>query len=90
MQKLVNEGVIMKYRNHVAQNPLLIKGGVHQKNRSSQRAVSRQKLNSYLDDWYDESNPDDKQKSDDKEEQNSSSFFRSNISGHLTFVLNPE
>lgn len=65
----------MKYKNHVAQNPLLRKGGVHQKSRSSQRAASRQKLNSYLDNWYEEHIPDNKQREDNIEEQNSSSFL---------------
>ncbi|THB72970.1 MAG: hypothetical protein D6B28_04380 [Gammaproteobacteria bacterium] len=61
----------MKPRNIIALNPLLKKGGAHQKGKSSQRANSRQKLNSYLDEWYEEQTKGEKR----KEESNDSSFF---------------
>ncbi len=65
----------MKYRNHVAQNPLLRKGGAHQKSRSSQRSTNRRKLNSYLDEWYEDEHNEKSNNKGIKEEQDSSSFF---------------
>ncbi len=65
----------MKYRNHVAQNPLLRKGGAHQKSRSSQRSTNRRKLNSYLDEWYEDEHNEKSDNKGIKEEQDSSSFF---------------
>ncbi len=65
----------MKYRNHVVHNPLLRKGGVHQKSRSSQRSSSRRKLNSYLDEWYEDEHNEKSHKEGIEEEQDSSSFF---------------
>mgnify|MGYP001549629651 CR=1 FL=1 len=58
-------------RNMVALNPLLKKGGAHQKGKGSQRANERHRVNSYLDEWYEEQQIADIR----KEESNDSSFF---------------
>ena len=59
----------MKPRNLIALNPLLKKGGAHKENKSSQRANERHRINSYLDEWYEE-----QIKGERKEESNDSSF----------------
>lgn len=44
----------MPHRNHVARNPLLRKGGAHERARSSERREGRDNLQHLLDDWDDE------------------------------------
>ncbi len=42
------------FRNPVAQNPLLRKGGPHQKSRSAERRNQRQAIDAALDTWHEE------------------------------------
>ncbi len=39
-------------RNRVAMNPLLRKGGVHQRSRSAERGNRHQHLQQMVDEWY--------------------------------------
>lgn len=39
-------------RNRVAMNPLLRKGGVHQRSRSAERGNQHQHLNQLVDEWF--------------------------------------
>ncbi len=73
-----------KYRNQVALNPLLKKGGAHQKSKSSQRSNERYKINSYLDEWYEEQQ---NKRVKGKEESNDSSFLCEFYAKTPTFLL---
>ena len=42
------------FRNHVAQNPLLRKGGVHQKGRSAERRGHRDAVEDGVGEWLEE------------------------------------
>ena len=46
-------------RNRIALNPLLRKGGVHQRTRSADRQQDRQQLESMLDEWRELEDEDD-------------------------------
>lgn len=43
-----------RFRNPVAQSPLMRKGGPHQRSRSGERRDQRQALEAELDTWWDE------------------------------------